>query len=510
MQWLNSITSDLIARYPDEEILIESGGSPSGTYHIGHLRELVICDAILLELRRLGKKARHVYFIDDLDALRKIPADIPSDYDKYLGMPLCDVPSPDGSESSYADFHISKLKQSCIDLGIEVEFIESHKKYRSGYFTPVIERCLERVDDIRTILEEISNRKLPESWTPIQILENGRLKNRIFKYIHEENKTITYIDASDEEKTVSYEKGEVKMDWRLDWPGRWWLMKVGVEPFGREHASAGGSYDTGVQIMKDIYNAPAPFAVPYDSIHMVGDTKKMSASKGTALSAEEGLEVLPSEVIRFFMVRTQLNRPVYFDPINGVVQLIDDFAALSAKKDRDENEEQLYYICTRGDTKSTISSVPFSLFVASYQAALLHEDRTLEIIARTEYKEAVSIESETIKNELKFIKTWLTKYAPDDVKFQLSDSIDESDFSQNERVFLNKLADKIVDAPENADGAWFHQEIYDLKESVNMQPKEMFTCIYRVLINKNSGPRAGWFLSILPRDFLMSRLKFEK
>jgi lysyl-tRNA synthetase class I len=28
-----------------------------------------------------------------------------------------------------------------------------------------------------------------------------------------------------------------------------------------------------------------------------------------------------------------------------------------------------------------------------------------------------------------------------------------------------------------------------------------------VLIDKTSGPRAGWFLSILPRDWLVARLQ---
>src|SRR3954463_1794391 len=103
MQWLRKIVDELIERHSDEEILIESGGSPSGTYHLGHMRELVICDAILLELKSRGVPARHVYFTDDLDAFRKVPANIPEEYSQYLGMPLCDVPAPDGSDKSYAD-----------------------------------------------------------------------------------------------------------------------------------------------------------------------------------------------------------------------------------------------------------------------------------------------------------------------------------------------------------------------------------------------------------------------
>jgi lysyl-tRNA synthetase class 1 len=134
MQWLNKIVDELVERHPDGEILIESGGSPSGTHHLGHMRELVTADAILLELRRRGRQARHIYFADDLDGLRKIPGNVPADFEKYLGYPLCDVPAPDGSSQSYAEYFLAGLKEGSAALGIEVEFIYSHEKYRSGFF----------------------------------------------------------------------------------------------------------------------------------------------------------------------------------------------------------------------------------------------------------------------------------------------------------------------------------------------------------------------------------------
>ena len=95
----------------------------------------------------------------------------------------------------------------------------------------------------------------------------------------------------------------MKLDWRLDWPARWWLLNVHAEPFGRDHASAGGSYDTGVQLMKDVYEAEPPLPIPYDFINMAGDTKKMSASKGTGLDAVEGSRLMPPEVLRYFVLR---------------------------------------------------------------------------------------------------------------------------------------------------------------------------------------------------------------
>jgi lysyl-tRNA synthetase class 1 len=507
MQWLNNVVDEVIAKHPEGEILVESGGSPSGTYHLGHMRELVTCDAILLELRRRGRQAKHIYFVDDLDVFRKVPVNVPAEWEKYLGMPLCDVPSPDGeSGKSYADFFLQGLIDSCKALNVEVEFVRSHPKYRSGWYVPAIELCLENIPQIRTALETISNRTLDAHWTPIQILENGRLKNRKFLQLDKATKTLTYEDVDGQTQIAHYDKGDVKLDWRLDWPARWWQLQVHVEPYGREHASAGGSYDTGVQIMKDIYKAEPPVPVPYDSINMIGDTKKMSASKGTAISAMEAVQIMPAEVVRYFILRAPLNKLLFFDPVEGVVRLIDEFAALTAKLDRSDGEERLLYVCTRGN-KPEVSRVPFSHLVASYQASLKDTDKTLDVIKRTEHADAAAQDADIIRSELKFIDEWLERRAPEDVKFSLQNSVDPSQFSDAEKLLFKLLAEKVQTAPEDVDGSWFHDAIYDCKDETGLGPKDMFSALYRLLIGKTSGPRAGWFLSILPRDDLLAQLK---
>jgi lysyl-tRNA synthetase class 1 len=278
VQWLNTIVDELIARHPDGEILVESGITPSGKYHLGHMREILTPDAIMLELRRRGRQARHIHYVDDLDNMRKVPLGVPAEFEQYLGMPVCDVPAPDGSDRSYADFFVQDLMDACKNLGIEADFIRSHKRYRSGYMVPAIERTLEHIPEARRALEKSSGRKLTKDWTPIQVLENGRLKNREFGGIDKKTKTVRYRDADGQEQTAHYDTGEVKLDWRFDWPGRWWLQGIHCEPFGRDHASAGSSYDTGVAVMHEVYDAEPPLPVPYDFINMVGDTKKMSSS----------------------------------------------------------------------------------------------------------------------------------------------------------------------------------------------------------------------------------------
>ncbi len=269
----------------------------------------------------------------------------------------------------------------------------------------------------------------------------------------------------------------------------------------------GSSFDTGIEIMRDVYEAEAPYPVAYDFINMTGDTKKMSASKGTGLDAVEGSKIMPPEVVRYFILRAAPLKRLYFDPVDGLVQLMDEFAAFAAKPDKTESEQQLWFVSTRGDdSRRSVSRVPFSHLVASYQASLKDPNTTLEVIKRTEHGKLAKDEAEIILHELQFIDQWLNKRAPEEVKFSLAETVDANEFTDAEKTFLKSLGDKVAQAPANADGTWFHERIYELKDSSGLQPKEMFSALYRAIIGKTSGPRAGWFLSILPREWLIVRL----
>lgn len=510
MQWLNRVVEELVSRHPDGEIVVSSGVSPSGTYHLGTLREVLTAEVILRELKRRGRECRHIHVVDDLDVFRKVPADVPTEFEKYLGKPLCDVPAPDGSERSYADYFLADLLEAAEGLRLEMEVMRAHEKYRSGFFVPAIETALTHTDEIKKILESISGRSLDEQWSPVQIVEEGYLKNRKFLRIDTNKKELIYEGRDGAEQTVNYEKGDVKLSWRIDWPARWALLGVNAEPFGRDHATKGGSYDTGAVIVKEVFDAEAPIPLPYHFINKTGDTKKMSKSAGDTITAAELLHVLPAELVWFFIIRYAPDKQLFFDQGPTLMRLFDEFGELLAKPDKTEQEQQLVELCLQGVEKPTVSRIPFTHLIASYQAALKDADNTLDVMRRTEHLEAVDQDQEIIREEFRFIDAWLNKWAPDDVKFNLRENIDEDEFSEPQKRFLAELAAKVVDAPEDAEGEWFHKAVYDFKETSGLEGKELFQTLYTALIGKTSGPRAGWFLSILPRDWLVARLRLEK
>jgi lysyl-tRNA synthetase, class I len=509
MQWLNKVADEVIAAHPEGEILVSSGVSPSGVYHVGTLREVLTADAIMLALREKGREASHIHVVDDLDPLRKIPAGVDQKFEKYFGMSLCDVPAPDGKAgSSWADYYFKDFAKSAKKLGLDMQIMRSHKKYRTGFFVMAIEKVLDNIDAARQVITDVSGRQLDENWSPIQIKEDNYLKSRRFLGIDTKKKIVFYEDKDGRQKQVSYAHGEVKLYWRLDWPARWWLLGVDAEPFGRDHATKGGSYDTGVGLMKKVFKDKPPIPLPYNFIVRTGQTKKMSKSSGDTLAISDMLDILPPEVLRFFVLRYGPDKQVFFDETDGVVKLIDDFAALLAKDSKTADDEMLIRISMAGVPETTICNIPFSHLVASYQAALKDTDKTLEIIRRTEHKKTVDDQEETIKKELKFIDSWLRNWAPEDVKFELAAKPPQF-ISEKERAYLAALAKKIEAAPADAEGEWFHKAIYELKDNSSMSPKQLFSTLYKVLIAQESGPRAGWFLSILPREWLIKRLKLE-
>lgn len=510
MQWLNTIVDELFTRHPDGDIVVSSGVSPSGTYHLGTLREVLTAEVIAGEVRRRGRTARHLHIVDDLDVFRKVPVNVDADWEQYLGRPLCDVPAPDGSERSYADYFLSDLLDAINKMGLDIEIVRSHERYREGFFVPAVEQALEHVEDIKRILREVSGRELDEQWTPIQVVEDGRIKNRSFHGIDTTTKTVTYAGADEAEAVASYADGHVKLSWRVDWPARWALMRVHAEPFGRDHATKGGSYETGAHIVREVFSAEPPLPVPYNFINRVGETKKMSKSAGNVITAKELLTILPPEIVWFFLLRSSPDKQLFFGEGETLLRLFDDFAALLAKPDKTTDDQQLIELCLHGVDAPTVSNVPFSHLVNTYQASLKDPELTLRTIERSEHAATATAQAETIRRELAFIDTWLQRWAPEEMKFELAETFDKGSFSEKEVELFSKLAQKIVVAPDDAEGEYYHLALYALKDELDMQPKEIFSALYRLLIGKTSGPRAGWFLSILPHDWLLARLKLER
>jgi len=113
-----------------------------------------------------------------------------------------------------------------------------------------------------------------------------------------------------------------------------------------------------------------------------------------------------------------------------------------------------------------------------------------------------------IRIRKRYAELWLV-HADEDYKFTLAtDSLPE--IARNLSVAQTSALSEVlayVLAHEVLDGQELHTELHEIRKRHDIEPSEFFSALYGIFLGKASGPKAGWFLSVLDRDFLISRLR---
>jgi len=482
------IAEDLLKR--GNKHTIATGITPSGHIHIGNLREMLTADAVRRAVIDKGGEAEIIFVADTFDPLRKRYPFLPKEYEEYVGMPLSEIPDPEGCHESYAEHFLQPFLESLEILNIPVKVEKADEMYKEGRYEEVIKIALERGDEIAKIIEEVTGRKLEDDWSPFMPLceECGRINTT--KVVGFDDKWIYYRCECGNEGKVSY-KGGGKLTWRVDWAARWKILGVTCEPFGKDHAAAGGSYDTGKRLAREIFGIEPPYPIPYEWIHLKG-VGAMSSSKGIVIPVREFLNVLPPEIVRYIIIRSKPKKHIDFDPAN-LLELVDEFEEGIKKKDR---SVELSLI---GDVK--YSDIPFRHLVVVGQIAKWDMNKVFEILSRTYTIDDTA--KKDVERRIRYAKSWLEKFAPDNLKFEIVEKVDPTMFDEDEKRFLRELASKLN---EGMNAEEIHNTIYSVAKSLQIKPSKAFQSIYKAILGKTYGPRAGYFIKMLGVDWVKRRL----
>jgi lysyl-tRNA synthetase class 1 len=99
--WADAIAQEVLQ--DQSQHLISTGITPSGDYHVGHLREVMTAEGVHRALLDQGAEVRFNYIADTMDPLRRVYDFLdPEVYTDAVGKPLCDIPCPCGDHASYA------------------------------------------------------------------------------------------------------------------------------------------------------------------------------------------------------------------------------------------------------------------------------------------------------------------------------------------------------------------------------------------------------------------------
>ena len=512
MHWADVLAEDLLRE--KKKHVLATGITPSGPIHIGNMREILTTDAVYRSVLAKGGDASLIYVADDYDHLRKVYPYLPKTYEKYVGMPISEIPCPCGKHDSYADHYLLSFLNSLKEIGVKPKVYRASQMYKNGDYKEAIKVALENTDKIRHIIETISKRQLPKNWLPFNIKCDKCNRLTTAKPIMYDYPTIEYKCECGYEGKVDITKGGVgKLPWRVDWPARWKMLNVTFEPFGKDLGTVGGARDTGEKISEEIYNYPPPKYTVYEFILLKGQGA-MHSSKGTALSSEEMLKITPPEVLRFLLMNNQPNKHLTFDSELGLLNLVDDYDKFERVYFGVEKEikgmkdlEKTYELSQPNQVPKKIPfQLPYRHLVTLVQIGE-NWKKVKNILQRTEQipKDLKKPDEEHLRQRAEHAQYWLENYAPEMLKFKVQKKIPKISLTGEQKNFLKMFLEKTPDIgwePEN-----IHNAIYKISEEQKIPIKTSFKTIYQIILGKEKGPRAGYFLSNLDKDFVTGRMK---
>lgn len=515
--WSDQLAVGATRKFEDRETYVcASGISPSGIVHIGNFREIITTDFVVKSLKERGEDVKFIYSWDDFDRFRKVPANVPDEFEKHIGKPLCDVPDPEGNQDSYADYFISRLEEQLEDMHFDIEFIRQSKKFRNCEYADLIKRGMNRRDKVREILNKYRQEPLEEDYYPLRV------------YCVECNKDFTEVTEYDGEYTINYhcekcedefevdfsETGCVKPPWRVDWPMRWKYEEVSFEPGGKDHSAAGSSRDTGKELVKDVFEGQPPIYQMYDFVKVKGSDKKISSSSGEdVLSLNDLKEVYTPEMIRFLFSEKKPKRELVLSFDEDIIPRYNKFDKIEKtyynpdKIDNDRKREHWRRVYEQAMVETPEEQplrVPFKH--ASFVAQIVPEDnweekaiQSLKDTGHIEDRELEDREIKQVMTRLSKAKNWARDYAPQDYKYKINFDVNEEtlenlDVEEKEavRTLLQKLKEESFEDSDELDSL-----IFEAQDESELGTGEFFNACYQVILSRDQGPRLSTlFLAI--------------
>ncbi|RPJ30093.1 MAG: lysine--tRNA ligase [Nitrosopumilales archaeon] len=520
--WIDKLASTIIKREKDigrslELILVESGLGASGFPHIGSLGDALRAYGVALAIKNLGYDSKLIAYSDDLDGLRKIPSGLPEWLSDYIGKPVSNIPDPIGQCHDSYGSHMSSLLLDALDrLGINYKFLNAAKVYGNGMLTNQIDMILSHAPDLGNKIEEIVGQsKYKESLPYFPICEScGRLYvAHAEKYIREEKK-VSYICngtklGNNEVKGCGYtgeipiSAGKGKLAWKVEFAARWSSLDIRFEAYGKDIMDSVRVNDW---VSDVVLHYAHPLHVKYEMFLDKGG-KKISKSTGNVLTPQIWLRYgTPQSLLLLLFKRITGTRQVGIDDIPTLMEEYDICEDIYFGKKKEDNEEKLVktkglyeYVNHLKTSDKPLQHVPYMLIVQ--QASFFSgADRIKKIFDRlVKYKVATELTFD-LEQKIQLACNW----SDDHISTEKFDVV----LTEKEKMIIGKILEslEIANSESNLDPEKIQQMIYETSKENEEQPRKIFKLMYKMLINADSGPRLGGYISDLGLNRIHSLL----
>lgn len=525
MHWADVIADKLAAKGNSHRIA--AGITPSGEFHIGHLREILTGDIIARACRAKGLDAELVFIVDSSDPLRRVYKFLSQEYEKYIGHRLALIPPPkeDGSPDydafnsgrTYATHFLEPFLKALEAIGVKLRIIDNFTSYKEGKFYDYAKMVCENPEQIREIIESVSGRELPQNWFPWSPIDSkGSLDGvTVTGY---EDPFVYWSDSHGVEGKSDISKGEGKLPWRLDWPARWGFNGISCEPFGKDHGTKGGSYSTG-KILAEFFGHEAPVPLTYEWIMLKGQGA-MSSSAGNTIGPIQALDLVPPEILRFLIANTKPSKAIDFNAGMELVKLADSYERQSARDFDSELQQE-------GLSRRQLVSIEDAKKALQYSTIIEAENyqnaqvsfRHLAMLAQIKQNDAdiwASISeanpgfevTPSIVDRLKRMRTWIqSTHFPDEMRVEIITTIPEAvnEFTEEEKSVLSNMIQILDNCDWDKDS--INSGIPESAKSLELSPKIAYRVAYICLMGIERGPRLAPILEQMKKSQILNQLR---
>lgn len=522
MHWSEAIAAEIIAKKPDkEEYVCAAGISPSGSVHIGNFRDIATSYFVCRALRKAGKKARLLFSWDEFDRFRKVPKNVPAEFSKYIGKPYVDVPDPFGCCESYAKHFEKEFESSLSKFGIEVDFRYQASQYRSKRYNDDIIHSLRHRKEIFDILDSFRTQEATpeerEAYCPAIVYcpECGK-DTTVFDSFSEDCTRGHYTCKCGHEGDYDFKNGDrAKLAWKVDWPMRWRAEGVDFEPGGKDHAAPMGSYQTSRIVADKIFNYPAPYFTGYEFIGIKGMTGKMSGSSGLNLTPATLLKIYQPEVILWLYSKTEPLKAFDFCFDEEILRQYFEYDKALCEYRAGTGDERLNAVMYNAEIAGhEVKTVPMGQLVQLGSTV----DFNLEALETVFEKIGTPYKREDFAERLELAKFWLEQCSPENA-YHLRDMRDFavyeslSDEEKQEIAILHEHLSTVDDSLDDLNTFLYSvpRRVYPNLDDKTVKGKQMlfFKNVYRLLLNKEKGPRLYLFLHAIEKNRYIKLLDFS-
>ena len=540
MHWSEKIAQEVIRRNPNkEEYVCAAGISPSGSIHIGNFRDVATSYFVCRALEKAGKKARLLFSWDEYDRCRKIPTNVRAvvgdSYDKYIGCPYVDIPDPWGCHKNYAEHFEAEFLTSMEKFGIHMDYRYQAEMYRSGKYRDDIIEALKKREEIFEILDSFKTKDASKSEAELKA-EHDAQKAVYYPatiFCPECGTDFTTIDSLSEDCTEAEfsckcgyhghfdfkTQTSCKLAWKVDWPMRWRYEGVDFEPGGKDHAAPTGSYSNAKLVSKKIFGYEPPLFQGYEFIGIKGMTGKMSGSTGLNLTPDTLLKLYQPEIILWLYSKTEPLKAFDFCFDDGILRQYFEYDKMLTDKRAGKLDEyaQTVMYNTEIEGREPVT-VPMGLLVQLGSVVDFNEDMLETVFSKigTPYTKA------DFADRVARAKFWLEQCAPDQVNRLREKRNWEvyNTLSDTEKEQISRLHALIVKGGYDLDG--LNTALYAIPKDILADRGEtaddktlkgiqgtFFKNVYKLLIDKEKGPRLYLFLYAISADKYAPLLDFS-